>query len=178
MSPTPFLFSPVSLFFFFLQTTEDVSSQWTERQAGNWTAVYHSYTGRTSANCSRESGKSEKESAHQAGCVTEGPSSICSLLGAMGHYGSTDVSTRVKTGWVIWWETFGIGLFILCFSWLHGFMVHLENGNIIPDMQNFKLNVRLNAGTTFLSDCRTTVKYMSYFLKKRAEKEKGKAQTG
>lgn len=83
---------------FFLQSTEDVSSQWTERQAGNWTAVYHSYTGRTSANCSRESGKSEKESAHQAGCVTEGPSSICSLLGAMGHYGSTDVSTRAKTG--------------------------------------------------------------------------------
>lgn len=101
MSPTPFLFAPASLFFFLLQAAEDVSSQRTERQAGNWTAVYHSYTGRTSANCSRESGKSEKGSAHQAGRVTRGPSSTCSLAGAMGRYGSADVSTRVKTGWVI-----------------------------------------------------------------------------
>lgn len=57
-------------------------------------------------------------------------------------------------------------------------MVHLENGNIIPDMQYFKLNVGVNAGTSFLSNCRATVKYMSYFMKKRAEKEKGKTQTG
>lgn len=65
---------------------EDMSSRWTERQAGNWTAGYHSHTGRTFANRSRESGKSEKKKkkpAHQAG-QRWSPPSVCSSPGVTG----------------------------------------------------------------------------------------------